>query len=309
MKNIKVGVIGVGYLGSQHARILSNLEGVSLAGVCDIDIQKGIEVSKKYNTEFYPDRKDLIKNIDAAVVATPTNTHFEIAKELLDMGKPTLVEKPITKDVEKGQKLIEISKKNKTFLQVGHLERFNPALQKAKEIIKDPKFIEVHRLGVFSLRSLDIDVILDLMIHDLDILLDIVKSEPKEIKAIGVNVLTDKIDIANARIEFESGAVANLTASRVYGRKVRKLRIFQPFNYISIDYKDQEVKVYTLKDSKITEENLTIQKEEPLKKELENFINSIEGSEKILVSGEDGLRALDLAQKIFNSCKKEYINY
>ncbi len=299
----RIGVIGVGYLGSQHARILSTLKECKLTCVVDIDMNKADKIAREYNvTSLYDWRKSL-SLIDSAVVATPTSTHFEISKELIKRGKHVLVEKPITEKIEHAEELIECAKKSGTILQVGHIERFNPALKEAKKILDSPKFIEVHRLGTFSARSIDIDVVLDLMIHDIDIVLDIVHSKPKEIRAVGAKILTSKLDIANARIEFDSGCVANLTASRVYGKKVRKLRLFQPFKYISIDYKEQEVKVYSLQDYSIKEETIKIEKVEPLKIELQSFLGSINGNTKEGVSGEEGLNALRLAYQILKEIK------
>ncbi len=303
----RIGVIGVGYLGSQHARILSSISECRLTCVVDIDREKANMVAKEYNTTPIYNWKDAIPLIDLAVVATPTITHFEITKGLIEKGKHVLVEKPITERVEDAEELVDYARKKGILLHVGHVERFNPALREARKIIANPRFIEVHRLGTFSHRSIDIDVVLDLMIHDIDIVLDIVKAEPLEIKSAGAKVLTSKIDIANSRIEFDSGCVANLTASRVYGRKVRKLRIFQPFKYISVDYKDQEVKVYSLQDFSIKEQILPIEKEEPLKIELLNFLKSVNGKGGKGVTGEEGLKALKLAYKILNEMKSDFI--
>jgi predicted dehydrogenase len=303
----RIGVIGVGYLGSQHARILSSISECKLTCVVDIDKERADSVAKQYNTIPVYNWRDAISLIDSAVVATPTSTHFEISKELMERGKHVLVEKPLTEKVEEAEELVDCARKAGIVLQVGHVERFNPALCEAKKLMNNPRFIEVHRLGTFSYRSIDIDVVLDLMIHDIDIVLDIVNSEPVEIKSAGVKVLTSKIDIANARIEFESGCVANLTASRVYGKKIRKLRVFQPFKYISIDYKDQEVKIYSLENYSIKEEVLNVEKGEPLKIELINFIRTIQGKDGKGVTGEEGLKALKLAHKILKEMKSDFL--
>ncbi len=302
----RIGVIGVGYLGSQHARILSSISECKLSCVVDIDKERADRVAKEYNTIPAYNWKDSITLIDSAIVATPTCTHFEISKGLIEKGKHVLLEKPITEKIEEAEELVNCAKKTGIVFQVGHVERFNPALNEARKIMKNPRFIEVHRLGTFSYRSMDIDVVLDLMIHDIDIVLDIVRSEPLEIKSAGAKVLTSKIDIANARIEFESGCVANLTASRVYGKKVRKLRVFQPFKYISIDYKDQEVKVYSLQDFSIKEEILQVARAEPLKIELLNFLKSVNGKDGKGVTGEEGLKALKLAYKILEEMKSDF---
>lgn len=221
------------------------------------------------------------------------------------MGKLFLLKKPITETVEQGEKLVQIAKEKNIILQVGHLERFNPAVEELEKIVTEPKFIEVQRLGSFSARSLDIDVILDLMIHDLDIILALVKDEVKVIKATGTHVLTDKIDIANARLEFNSGCVANVTASRVHHGKIRKLRVFQPNVYFSVDYIDQEVKVFSLDGEKINTQTLKIKKEEPLKKELDNFLQGVMGKKKIKVTGEEGLTALKLAYQVLKEARAE----
>ncbi len=306
MKNkVKIAVIGVGYLGTQHTRILSYLENAELMGVVDIDYDKAIQIGNRHGVKYYKDYREVIDLIDAAIVATPTSEHYSIAKDLILQGKSVLVEKPITETVEQGEKLVEIAKEKNAVLQVGHLERFNPAVEELERIITEPKFIEVQRLGSFSSRSLDIDVILDLMIHDLDIILALVKDEVKIIKATGTHVLTEKIDIANARLEFNSGCVANITASRVHHGKIRKLRVFQPNSYFSVDYIDQEVKIFSLDGEKINTETLNIKKEEPLKKELENFLQGVMGKKKVKVTGEEGLTALKLAYQVLKEAQSE----
>lgn len=297
---VRVGIIGVGYLGTQHARILSYLEEAELKAVADIDFKKAFEIGNRHGVQYYQNYEDMLDEIDACIVATPTSEHFSIAMNLLREGKSVLVEKPITETVDQGEQLVEMAKKKGIILQVGHLERFNPAVEAVENMISEPKFIEVQRLGSFSARSLDIDVVLDLMIHDLDIILALIKEEIKTIRSSGIHVLSDKIDIANARLEFNSGCVATLTASRVHQGKVRKLRIFEPTSYYSIDYIDQEVKVFPLNGRQTDVKTLKIQKEEPLKKELQNFIRSIKEGKTTKVSGEEGLRALKLAYNVLN---------
>lgn len=295
MDQVRVGIIGVGYLGTQHARILSYLEDADLKGVADIDFKKAMEIGNRHGVQYYQNYEEMLDEIDAAIVATPTSEHFSISMDLIRRGKSVLVEKPITETVEQGEQLVEEAKKNGLVLQVGHLERFNPAVEAVETMIRDPKFIEVQRLGSFSARSLDIDVVLDLMIHDLDIILAMLKSEVSSIKSSGIHVLSEKIDIANARLEFKSGCVATLSASRVHQGKVRKLRIFEPTVYYSIDYIDQEVKIFPLHGRQTDIKTLKIQKEEPLKKELQNFLRCIKEKRMDKVSGEEGLRALKLA--------------
>ncbi|NOR11901.1 MAG: hypothetical protein GQ545_01475, partial [Candidatus Aminicenantes bacterium] len=275
MDKVKVGIIGVGYLGTQHARILSYLEEAELKGVADIDFKKAMQIGNRHGVQYYENFEEMLDEIDAGIVATPTSEHFSVSMELLNKGKSVLVEKPITETIEQAEQLVSHAKKTGTLLQVGHLERFNPAVEAIENMITEPRFIEVQRLGSFSARSLDIDVVLDLMIHDLDIIMSLIKDEVKVIKSSGIHVLSDKIDIANARLEFGSGCVATLTASRVHQGKVRKLRIFEPTSYYSIDYIDQEVKAFPLNGRQTDIKTLKIKKEEPLKKELQNFFQCI----------------------------------
>ncbi len=298
MDKVKVGIIGVGYLGMQHARILSYLEEAELKGVADINFRKAVEIGNRHGVQYYQNYENMLDEIDAAIVATPTSEHFSISMKLLKEGKSVLVEKPITETIDQGEELVTMASKNGLVLQTGHLERFNPAVEAIENLIKEPKFIEVQRLGSFSARSLDIDVVLDLMIHDLDIILALIRDDVKAIKSSGIHVLSEKIDIANARLEFKSGCIATLTASRVHQGKVRKLRIFEPTSYYSIDYIDQEVKVFALDGSQTDIKTLKIKKEEPLKKELENFFMCVRDKKTSKVSGEEGLRALKLAYRV-----------
>jgi predicted dehydrogenase len=300
MEKVRVGIIGVGYLGTQHARILSYLEEAELKGVVDVDFKKAVQIGNRHGVNYYQKYQDMLDEIDAAIVATPTSEHYSITKQLLREGKSVLVEKPITETVEQGEKLVASAEKNGLILQVGHLERFNPAVEVLEDMISEPKFIEVQRLGSFSARSLDINVVLDLMIHDLDIILALIKDEVKKIRSSGIHVLSERIDIANARLEFNSGCVATLTASRVHQGKVRKLRIFEPTSYYSVDYIDQEVKIFPLEGSQTDIKTLKIKKEEPLKRELKSFLDSIREGKMRKVSGEEALRALKLAYNVLN---------
>jgi predicted dehydrogenase len=295
MNKVRVGIIGVGYLGTQHARILSYLEEAELKGVADVEYKKALEIGNRHGVRYFQNYRDMLDEIDAAIVATPTSEHFPVSLHLLKEGKHVLVEKPITDTVEQGQELVDVAQRNGLVFQVGHLERFNPAVEAVENIISEPKFIEVQRLGSFSARSLDIDVVLDLMIHDLDIIRSLIKDEVKTIRSSGIHVLSDKIDIANARLEFRSGCIATLTASRVHQGKVRKLRIFEPTSYYSIDYIDQEVNVFPLRGGPAEVKTLKIQKEEPLKKELQNFLLCLIEGRCGKVSGQEALEALRLA--------------
>jgi predicted dehydrogenase len=303
MDKVKVGIIGVGYLGTQHARILSYLEKAELIGVADIDFKKAMVIGNRHGVKYYDNYENMLDEIDAGIVATPTSEHFAISMKLLNAGKSVLVEKPITETIEQAEKLVSAAEKNGLILQIGHLERFNPAVEALENLISEPKFIEVQRLGSFSARSLDIDVVLDLMIHDLDIIMALIKDEVKVIRSSGIHVLSDKIDIANARLEFASGCIATLTASRVHQGKVRKLRIFEPTSYYSIDYIDQEVKIFPLNGRQTDIKTLKIKKEEPLKKELQNFFRCIIDGKKRKVTGAEGLRALRLAYSVLEEAE------
>ncbi len=303
MDKVRIGIIGVGYLGTQHARILSYLEEAELKGVADIDFKKAVEIGNRHGVEYFENFEDMLDEIDAAIVATPTSEHFSISMRLLNEGKSVLVEKPITETVEQAEQLVAKAKKSGAILQVGHLERFNPAVEAIENVISEPKFIEVQRLGSFSARSLDIDVVLDLMIHDLDIILALIKDEVKVIRSSGIHVLSEKIDIANARLEFKSGCVATLTASRVHQGKVRKLRIFEPTSCYSVDYINQEVKIFPLNGKQTDIKSLKIEKEEPLKKELKNFFQCIREGKTKKVSGEEALRALRLAYSVLREAE------
>jgi predicted dehydrogenase len=303
MDKVRIGIIGVGYLGTQHARILSYLEEAELKGVADIDFKKAVEIGNRHGVEYFENFEDMLDEIDAAIVSTPTSEHFSISMRLLNEGKSVLVEKPITETVEQAEQLVAKAKKSGAILQVGHLERFNPAVEAIENMISDPKFIEVQRLGSFSARSLDIDVVLDLMIHDLDIILALIKDEVKVIRSSGIHVLSEKIDIANARLEFKSGCVATLTASRVHQGKVRKLRVFEPTSCYSVDYINQEVKVFPLNGKQTDIKSLKIEKEEPLKKELKNFFQCIREGKTKKVSGEEALRALRLAYSVLREAE------
>lgn len=303
MDKVRVGIIGVGYLGTQHARILSYLENAELKGVADVDFKKALQIGNRHGVPYYERYEEMLDEIDAAIVATPTSEHFSVTMNLLQEGKHVLVEKPITETVEQGEKLVETARAKGLILQVGHLERFNPAVEAVESMISEPRFIEVQRLGSFSARSLDIDVVLDLMIHDLDIILAMIRDEVKSVRSSGIHVLSEKIDIANARIEFNSGCVATLTASRVHQGKVRKLRIFEPTVYYSVDYIDQEVKVFPLNGRQTDIKTLRIQKEEPLKRELQNFLSSILNGQTSKVSGEEALRALKLAYTVLKEAE------
>jgi predicted dehydrogenase len=300
---LRVGVIGVGHLGRHHARIVAAIPGAVLTAVVDTQHDRAAAAADLAGARAFSDYRDLFGQIDAVTIAAPTELHHQIALPFLERGVSVLVEKPIARTVAEADALVEAAHRSGATLATGHTERYNPAVAAVLPLVSTPRFIEVHRLGVFPDRSLDIDVVFDLMIHDLDIILAMVKSEVTAIEAVGVPVLTDKFDIANARLRFATGCIANVTASRISKERVRKIRFFQPDAYISIDYAEQEVEGYRLKRREgqrpeIQGGKLPVAREEPLKRELEDFVHAVRDKRSPLVSGEDGRRALALAQAI-----------
>jgi len=306
---VKVGVIGVGHLGQHHARLFASMDGVQLIGVCDTNHPRAEEIASKFGTQVV-DAADLLSRVNAVTVAVPTIAHLEVAMPFLDAGVATLIEKPIAPSVEDADRLVAAAERGGALLATGHTERFNPAVAKALPLIADPRFIEIHRLGTFPERSLDIDVIFDLMIHDLDLLLSVVKSPVTMIEAVGVNVLTPKADIANARLRFASGCIANVTASRISRERVRKARFFQHDSYVSIDYASQELEMFRLVKDSATDGlmaggrpiihggKLEVMNEEPLRRELEDFVDAVRAGRAPGVTGRDGREALALATRV-----------
>jgi len=291
-------VVGVGYLGIIHAQIYKKLQNCSLVGVCDTDEARAKQVSEDLGILDFTDYRQLLDKVEAVSIAVPTRLHYQIAEEFLRHNIHVLVEKPFTTTLKEADVLIKTAQKNKLILQVGHIERFNSAFSATKEIIRNPRFIECHRLSPFPERSLDIGAVLDLMIHDIDIILGLVNAPLKKVEAVGVPVLTRFEDIANARITFGDGCVANLTASRVSDEWLRKIRIFQKDTYISLDYREAKACVYRKKGLKITKEDLPIEKEQPLEKELKSFLDCILQNKEPLVSGRVAREALAVALKI-----------
>lgn len=298
MERIKVGVVGVGHLGSIHARLYAEIPSCSLTAVCDINAEKLKRVSQTLRVPGYTDHRQLLDKVDAVSIAAPTAHHYALARDFLKKGIPVLVEKPFTTTVSEANALIKLARTHKALLTVGHVERFNSAFRATHKIIKRPRFIECHRLSPFPNRSLDVGVVLDIMIHDIDIILGLVPSPIKKIESIGVSVLTNFEDIANTRITFTDGCVANLTASRVSDEPLRKIRIFQTDTYISLDYKEASAWVYRKETNRITREALPIEKEQPLQKELEFFLDCIHHHHTPLITGEIARDALKVALKI-----------
>jgi predicted dehydrogenase len=300
---VRVAVIGVGHLGKHHARILSQLPGVELVGVADVNHERARAIAAEYRATPFADWRALLTAVDAVTIAAPTAAHLEIAEAFLDRRVHVLVEKPMTPTTADADRLLKLAAAREAVLAVGHTERFNPAVVRVKPLVHEPRFIEVHRLGTFPERSLDIDVVFDLMIHDLDIVLDIVGGEVTDIEAVGVPVLTPRIDIANVRLRFASGCIANLTASRISRERVRKIRFFQRDAYISIDYAAQEVEMFRLVPREgrmpdIEGGKLDVQREEPLKCELEDFVAAIADRRPPTVTGDQGRAALALAERV-----------
>jgi predicted dehydrogenase len=295
---VRVGVIGVGYLGQHHARIYSEIDGSELVGIVDVDQERADSFAAKYGCPAHTDYRALFSAVDALSIVTPTTSHYEIALDCLRAGKDVLIEKPITVNVEDADELIREAEKQKCIIQVGHLERYNPAVLYASELIRKPLFIESERLSPFLGRGTDVDVTLDLMIHDVDIILSLVGLPVKEIKAVGAKVLTGKIDVAKAWIEFERGCTALVTVSRLSPEKLRRLKVCQKDSYISIDYQNAEVKRHFRTPEGISSEIIKPEKCEPLKEELKDFIRCVRERARPKVSAREGRDALKVVMEI-----------
>jgi predicted dehydrogenase len=305
---IRVAVVGTGEFGRNHARVYRELEGADLVGIYDLDPERAAAVASEYQVQVLRSLDELRGRADAVSVAVPTVAHAEVGCRLLEMGLDILVEKPMAVNLAEADALIGAAKKNGRILQVGHVERFNPAVIAVQPILNRPLFFEVHRLGVFTPRSLDVDVIYDLMIHDLDILLALVQEPVTEVKAVGIPVLTNKVDIAHARLEFPGGAVANITASRVSTERVRKMRFFQQHEYISLDYARRDaLRVGVKKPGPQPEfgfEKLTAPAVEPLHAELEAFLDAVRTRKEPRMNGAAGRAALELAGRVMASIQE-----
>lgn len=311
MAPIRIAVAGAGVFGRNHLRVLNEVPGAELAGVFDTDSTRAAEAAAKFNTRVLASLTEFRETADAAIVAVPTRTHADVGCALLESGLDVLVEKPIAPDLASAQRLMDAADRSGRILQVGHLERFNPAVEALEQIVNQPLFFEIHRLSVFSPRSLDIDVVLDLMIHDIEVLLGLTGSMPQDVRAAGLSILSDKVDIANVRLAFDGGCVANLTASRVSTERVRKIRLFQPHQYISLDYQKQEAVAYTVSEGTggflampvpggrhIAFEPLPVTKGEPLKCEIAAFLDCVRTRRTPRVDGRQATRALEVALNI-----------
>ncbi len=322
MEKVRVGVVGVGHLGDHHVRIYSQISDVELVGVNDIDVEKGKRVAQRYGTRYFENLEDILKETDAVSLVVPTTAHFSLASTILERGKDLLIEKPITETVKQAEKLIKLAQKKNLILQVGHIERFNPAFKAIEKHQPHPRFIESHRLAQFNPRGTDVAVILDLMIHDIDLILSLVKSRITNIVAAGVPVIAESEDICNARLTFENGCVANITASRISARALRKMRLFQKDSYISLDFLQKSVEIYKLveadrlpqdeKEKKTVVGNIPVERvgktiiyqrpeicdQDMLTSEIKSFLNAVRTRTPPKVTGEDGKRALEVALEI-----------
>lgn len=310
---VRAAVIGVGYLGRFHAQKYNALATAKLVGVCDLNTEQGTQVAEELQTQYFNDYRDLLGQVDAVTIASTTSSHYEIARFFLQNGVHVHVEKPMTTTSQEGEELCRMAEEGGLKLQVGHVERFNPALLSAREKLRKPLFIECHRLAPFKPRGVDVNVVLDLMIHDLDVILSVVQSEPKKVSAVGTPVLTKTIDIANARIEFANGAVANVTASRVSMNSQRKLRVFQEQQYLSVDFGSGEVNLLTKtgewSDGNIPLDHQTwsLEKGDALLAETSAFVESVRTDTPCLVTGRDGLVALKLAETILAEIQQRIV--
>jgi predicted dehydrogenase len=309
-KKVRVGVIGAGYFGNFHLKHYSLMGEVKIEGVVDVVKNRAQEVAYRYNIPAYDNPLKIIDKVDAVSIVVPTKKHYELAKEFLSCHVDVLIEKPMTETIEEAKELTEIAKKNGCLLQVGHLERFNPAFTRVKDQIKKPVFIEAHRLSSFVERGIDVDVVLDLMIHDLDLILYMVKSKVKTVHSVGIPILTPNIDIANVRIEFYDGCVANVTASRISQKTMRKIRIFQSDAYFSLDFSSKEA-IVIKKEAPSNSKGYPEIKAYPypsynqssLKEELTFFIKSVINKTPPLVTGEDGIKVLKIVKEITSHFK------
>jgi predicted dehydrogenase len=325
MNKVKIGVIGIGHLGKIHAKLFTEIENCELIGVYDKDFEAAKKVGMELNIKPYSNIEEILEDIDAVDVSATTSAHYELVKKAFSKNKHAFVEKPITKQIWEAEELVKIADEKNLILQVGHIERFNPALVSLEKLQLNPLFIQTDRLAQFNPRGTDVAVVLDLMIHDIDIILSLVKSEVKNVSASGIAVVSDTIDIANARIEFENGAVANVTASRISQKKMRKMRIFQRDAYISLDFTTGSSEVFRLVEPDnlpnspfmafgemgIGDKKRTVIYEQPemkevnaLKMELELFVESVANNRQPVVSGKDGLKALKIAELIIQKIEE-----
>ena len=316
-EKLRVGVIGVGHLGEYHVQKYKAIPTAELVGVVDTDLERANEIARRYGTRVFRERSELLDRVDGVSLVVPTEMHFDVAKDVLSKGVHLLIEKPITYKAEPADTLIRMAREKDLVLQVGLIERFNPAVVKMESILNQPVFIESHRMNQFTTRGIDVDVVLDLMIHDLDIILHVVPSEIKEVHAVGMSVITGKTDIANVRIIFENGMVANLTASRVSNKTLRKIRVFQPDAYISVNCAKREISVIRLDSElrgtddypQVTSDKIKYPDSDPLNDEISSFVNVVMNGSSPVVTGQDGRRALEVALGIIDQIKRGCNNF
>ena len=304
-KPLRVGVVGVGYLGSIHARIYQKMASVDLVAVMDTNAEQGSRIARECDCSVVQDLDSLLDSVDAVSIVVPTSLHREIAEPFLERGIPVLLEKPVAHTLEDARAIVDLAKQTGTLLQIGHLERFNAGVVRLAEELDRPRFMEVHRLGEFVARATDVDVVTDLMIHDIDIVLSLVPSELRYISAVGARVITDHVDIANARLEFEDGAVVNVTASRVSSKKFRRIRIFAESCYLALNFDDQQIDVARPGVrpegggfAPIISESIQVTPRPPLDAELEDFVDCVKSGRNPVVDGETGVRALQVAHEV-----------
>jgi predicted dehydrogenase len=301
---IRVGVVGVGHLGKEHARVYSQQKGCELVGVVDNDPKTAEAVARKVGCRVIPSMAELASQVDAVSVVVPTSAHWDVAKVFLEAGRDVFMEKPIAATTTQAEQMVRLAQEKKALLQVGHIERFNPVLSYLEKNLKEPKFIEAHRLSPYPGRGTDVSVVLDLMIHDLDVIIYLVKAPLVSFDAVGVSVLSASEDIANVRLKFANGCVANVTTSRISPEKMRKIRVFSSDSYISLDYQNQEGLVYWKEAGTIKRDKIPVTKDEPLKLELASFLESVRLRNEPKVSGQQGKRALDVAAAIVKQIRE-----
>jgi predicted dehydrogenase len=305
MAPLRLAVVGAGQFGRNHCRVIQESQRARLAYVVDTDRTRAAEAAAAYGAQALSDVHELVGRVDAAVVSTPTITHEAVASVLLEAGIDVLIEKPITSDLASAARLVAVAARRGRILQVGHLERFNPAILELERRVTLPLFFEIHRLNVFSPRSLDVDVVLDLMIHDVDIVLALTQAEPAEIRAAGISILSPKVDIANVRLQFPNGCVANLTASRVSTERVRKLRLFQPQQYLSLDYSRQDLAVFSVgQERQIGFEQVAVSRAEPLQLQFEAFLDAVNSRKEPKCSGPVARQSLGIALAILDKIEE-----
>ena len=309
---LRVGVIGVGHLGEYHVQKYKTIPAVELVGVVDTNTDRANEIEQRYNIRAYGRHEDILDKVDAVSLSVPTEIHFDLARDILSRGIHILIEKPITYKLDDANSLVNLAQKNGLVLQVGLVERFNPAVARMESLLNRPIFIESHRMNQFTTRGIDVDVVLDLMIHDLDIILHVIPSEVKEVHAVGMSVITGKTDVANVRMIFENSTVANLTVSRVSNKTLRKIRVFQPDAYLSVNCVKRQISVIRLDAGvdassdfpQITSNKMEFPDSDPLADEISSFVNAVINESEPIVTGRDGLRALKYALGIIGQIER-----